>query len=102
MRLTCLHYGITDNEQEPIDRTQWSISKRATFKLISRDCTVDLLLFYRRYDSDMSDTTNREASKSSDTPNRRGPVNHTAVNHFDRRDSDRKSLFSALKQKVRM
>ncbi|KYQ58091.1 hypothetical protein ALC60_03143 [Trachymyrmex zeteki] len=44
----------------------------------------------------MSDTINREASKSSDTPKRRDPVDHTSVNH-----SDKKCLFSVMKQKIR-
>lgn len=50
----------------------------------------------------MSNITNREASKSSDTPKQRSPVDHTSINHFDRRNSDKKSLFSAMKQKVRI
>ncbi|XP_011686502.1 PREDICTED: uncharacterized protein LOC105449194 [Wasmannia auropunctata] len=49
----------------------------------------------------MSNTTNREASRSSDTPKQRGSADHTSVNHFDRRNSDKKSLFSAMKQKIR-
>ncbi|KAG5326435.1 MOS1T transposase, partial [Pseudoatta argentina] len=44
----------------------------------------------------MSDTINREASKSSDTPKRRDPVDHTSVNH-----SNKKSLLSVMKQKSR-
>lgn len=59
-------------------------------------------LLSRRYDSDMSNTTNREASKSSDTPKRRDLTDDTPVNHFDRRNSDKKSLLSAMKQKVRI
>lgn len=64
-------------------------------------CTVDLLLFYR-YDWDMSNTANREASKSSDTPKRSDSVDCIPVNHIDCRNSDKKSLFSAMKQKVRL
>ncbi|TGZ54452.1 Uncharacterized protein DBV15_09112 [Temnothorax longispinosus] len=47
----------------------------------------------------MSNTTNREASNSSDTPKREGPLDRTPVNHIDPRNSDKKSLFSAMKQK---
>ncbi|EGI61591.1 hypothetical protein G5I_10155 [Acromyrmex echinatior] len=42
----------------------------------------------------MSDTINREASKSSDTPKRRDSVDHTSINH-----SNKKSLLSVMKQK---
>lgn len=65
------------------------------------DYIVDLPLFYR-YDWDMSNTANSEASKSSDTPKQSGPVDRTSVNHIDCRNSDKKSLFSAMKQKVRI
>ncbi|KYN20639.1 PREDICTED: uncharacterized protein LOC108760495 [Trachymyrmex cornetzi] len=44
----------------------------------------------------MSNTINKEASKSSDIPKRQDPVDHTSVNH-----SDKKSLFSIMKQKIR-
>ncbi|XP_018407357.1 PREDICTED: uncharacterized protein LOC108783312 [Cyphomyrmex costatus] len=44
----------------------------------------------------MSNTINREASKSSDTSKRRDPVTRTSVNN-----SDKKSLFSVMRQKIR-
>ncbi|KAL0126627.1 hypothetical protein PUN28_005173 [Cardiocondyla obscurior] len=49
----------------------------------------------------MSNTANVEASETSDAPKRQDSADHVPVNHTERRNSDKTSLFSAMKEKIR-
>lgn len=92
---------------------QWSIPKLHDVqidRIVSLDKYLELYRWFAlsllcRYDSDMSNiATNREASKSqnSDIPEQRVLADDINLSQFDHRKSDKRSLFSAINQKVRI
>lgn len=102
-----LHHGIIDNEQTLFDRIAMVDTEAHDVQIDKwMNHAVDLLFLNRWYDADMSNTViSRKASKSqnSDIPREQATVDNISPSRFGQNEkSDKRSIVSAINQKVRI